>query len=355
MTRNVQAVPLVRADLTCDDARAVRRQMAIAPFQDAALLDRWEAAWETLWHRSAVAFAEPTELVQALKTVMGWQAGDRLGVDPLLDPVWMEAMAAAWLQPAWRDVHPVSGQGRGDFVGHGPTTGPLRAGLCQHAFGMRAGGERVPGVPFWLEDLSARPLPTAGCGWGDLQLLYFSGNGMVAAGSSCLLLTRDEALGDRLRQLRRHPPAALACALGLSQLSSLTQRLARRQALAERYRHLLRGQAAFQLPDDGNGERVWEMFLLTMSSNAGWLGLKTFLHKSHLHADSPLWYKPANAPPLAGLSQFRARTLAIPLYAALTEPEQKHLINRINRWVARQEKQRVTGEEQPNGESYESI
>ncbi len=334
MVRSVQAVPLVRADLTRADDLAVRRQVRHAPFRDDALLARWEAAWEAIWHRSAVAFADPVEGVLTLKTVLGWPDGEKIGVDPLLDPVWTEALTAAWLHPAWRDVDPVTGQGRGDFMTDAAPGGALRAGFCQHACGVpvrQTAGE----VPFWLEDLSSLPLPVPGCGWGDVQVLSLSGNRLVAAGGSGLLLTRDDHLAGELRRRRPYPPGPLACALGLSQLESLPGRLARRQALAERYR-LLRGREWFQLPEEGGEGRVWEMFLLAMASAEGSSDLQQFLRKAGIHAASPLWFQPAPArslSPLPGLQRFREHMLAVPLYAALSDSDHKRIINRINRWV----------------------
>ena len=334
ITEVVASIPLLRADLTRSDERAVRLQLASAPFQDAALLARWEAAWAVLWQRSAVACADPIQIIAALKRVLGWQAGDRIGVDPLLDPAWTEALAMAWLYPVWRDLDPNNGQGQGPFLEDGPTAGRLQAGFCQHPYGMpcRATTEHLP---CWLEDLSAllRPLPS--CGWGTVQLLYLSGNRMVAAGGSCLLLTQDEVLEREIRALRLPPPSPMACALGLSQLRTLEVRLARRQELAERYLRQLRGQGLFQLPTMGGDGRLWEMFLLTMASEADLFSLQQFLQKAHIHAASPLWFRAVHGQSmhLPGFHSFQQRTLALPLYASLNDSEQKRLINRVNRWV----------------------
>lgn len=342
VTQKIQTIPLVRADLTHADAQAVRWQLATAPFQDEALLNRWEAAWEAIWHRSAVAFSGPVALMLALKAALGWGAGDWVGVDPLLDPAWGEALTAAWLRPAWRDVDPDTGEGEGAFAWDPAEGGVMQAGMGHHPYGLPL-RRPVGGPSFWLEDLSALLLPISGCGWGDVQIFCFSGNRMVAAGGSALLLTQDVSLGCRLRALRRHPPAPLACALGLSQLRTLVERLARRQELAVRYHRLLRGRSGFQLPEERVGLRVWERFLLRMASETEWASLKTFLNKSNVHAESPLWFKPANISPLPGLNHFQTHMLALPLYASLADTDQKRLINRVNRWVARNEREKTAG------------
>ena len=180
-------------------------------------------------------------------------------------------------------------------------------------------------------------MPMRNCGWGDVQLLHLSGNRMLAAGASCLLLTRDETLFRALRACRQRPPGPLACALGLSHMQRLTARLERRRQLAERYREL-RTQGLFRLPDGAATERVWEMFLLEMRSSAARLDLQRFLQKAHIQAASPLWFKTKNTDHLPGFKQFCERVLALPLYASIQDPEHKRIINRVHRWVARQVK-----------------
>ncbi|MEO5339385.1 MAG: hypothetical protein H7837_02535 [Magnetococcus sp. MYC-9] len=336
MSRSAQSIPLLRTELTLADERAVRQQLARQPFQDDPLLGQWEATWEGAWQRAALAFADPAELMLTMKRLLGWQDGDWIGVDPLLDPAWVEALAANWLHTAWRDVEPHTGQGRGAFVTPPAVADRLRAGFCQHPFGLPAAKPMTGEPPCWLEEISAVLSPLAGCGWGDIQLLHLTGNRMVAAGGSCLLLSRDETLVRQLRTLRHHPPSPMACALGLSQWGSLEERLLRRQQLAERYR-MLRGDGCFQRPPEG--ERAWEMFVLSMSSVDGCLDLQDFLHASHIRASSPLWFQPNLGQPLplclSGWSHFQQHALAVPLYASLVDSEHKRIINRVNRWVGR--------------------
>ena len=324
------SIPLVSADLTTADERAVRSQLIRSPFGDDALLTRWEAAWEDLWSRSAVAFAEPKALILALKSVLGWRSGDCIGADALLEPAWTEALDAAWLSRVWRDIDPSTGQGQGRFR---PWDGTLRAGFATHAYGLPSVCTEQA-APFWLEEISSIVRPMPNCGWGDVQLLHLSGNRMLTAGASCLLLSKDEALCRALKTLRPHPPSALACALGLSQMQSLNVRLERRRERAERYRELLHPQGLFCLPVYGAVERVWETFLLAMPSTETRLMLQQFLQKSHVFSASPLWFRQKRTEDLPGFNRFHRSVLALPLYASLEETQQKRIINRVNRWVA---------------------
>lgn len=329
-------IPLIHAEITHADEQAVRSQLHRAPFTDGALLSRWEAAWARLWDRPALAFAQPVEPILALKRLLGWRSGDWVGSDPLLDPAWTEAFAAAWLHLSWRDIDPRTGRGQGGGVTHQRPAwqgGTRRAGLSVHPYGLPTGVPEL-GVPFWLEEISSiiRPLP--GVGWGDVQLLHLSGNRMVAAGDSCLLLTQDTALYRALQARRRQPPSALACALGLSQLAGLEARLDRRLVLAERYRYL-RSRALFRLPDAAPASRVWEMFMVEMRQMPERMALQAFLQKAKIYAGSPVWFQTVVDNALPGLERFQERVLALPLYAALTCQEQKRVINRLHRWVER--------------------
>ena len=318
------------------DEQAVRLQLRRSPFVDDGLLRRWESAWEKLWQRPALAFAEPQALILALKSVLGWRSGDLVGGDPLLDPAWTEALADAWLQISWYDVDPRTGQAQESSATcmsatSLPRVGMLKAGLVQHAFGLPTTRPQQHGL-FWLEEISSVLQPMPGCGWGDVQLLHLSGNRMLAAGASCLLLTRDEALFRALRDLRQHPPNPLACALGLSQLQGLDRRLERRRELAERYQKLY-SQGLFRVADGSLTGRVWEMFLLEMHTCTGFLDLQQFLQKARIHAASPLWFTTQKTAHLPGFKQFNSRVLALPLYASLTDSAHKRIINRIHRWV----------------------
>ena len=330
-----QAIPLVRADLTVADEQAVRAQLVHAPFVDDPLLLRWESAWERLWQRPALAFADPAELILALKSVLGWRDGVMLRGTPLMDPAWTEALTKACLPLTWCDIDLSRGQGIfawDRLMPSGSYSGTLQAEFWVHPYGIPTSCQEQ-GVPFWLEEISSILQPMPGCGWGDVQLLYLSGNSMVAAGASCLLLTRDEALSRALRKLRHYPPSPMACALGLSQLKGLNARLERRRVLAERYQTLLRKEY-FPWPEDTTIERVWAMFLLDMNSEMKRKHLKNFLRKSHIHADSPLWFQTKHTEHLPGFQRFQARILALPLYASLKDGEHKRVINRVNRWAS---------------------
>lgn len=333
-----ETIKLFQADLTVADDLAVRLQSTKAPFIDPPLLAQWESTWQHLWERSALAFATPNHLIMTLKTVLGWHSGNQVGCDPLLHPAWNESFNHSWLKPLFRDVDPHTGQGYGPFID--PTiTHKLKlcAGLVQHTFG-KITPLNTHNTPFLMEDISSILKPIPGCGKGDVQLLLLDGNSMLSAGASCLILSKDDSLIQTLRPLRHNPPGPLACALGLSQLKSLNHRLERRQKLAENYGNLYH-QNCFQLPTMNDSNRVWEMFLLSMKNHNDWLDLRAFLNKSGIMANTPLWPKTNHTHPtrnpLPGLYHFQQHTLALPLYASLSDTQHKKICNRLHRWIQR--------------------
>ncbi|MEO5345134.1 MAG: hypothetical protein H7834_02000 [Magnetococcus sp. YQC-9] len=327
-------IPLYRPDLTSADQQALLDQLERAPFVDGEAVRVWEAGWERQWGRRAVAFAGHDEAVRCLKEILGWRSGDAVGVDPLLDPAWSEALAANWLQAVWRDIDPQTGQACREPVAHPQATAPLRAVVVNHPFGLPA---LLPD-PAWLviEEISALVQPLPGVGQGAVQLVNGAGPRILPVGTGCLLLSTDEPLIEALLKKRSRPPGAAACALGSALLAAMPARLARRRELAERFLGLrLRGFG--KLPDNPVGGRAWELFHLLMRDAEVSTALQAFLHKAGIGCGTPLWYTPRlpEGVVLPGLQACQRHALAIPLYAALSDPEAKKIINRIHRWAER--------------------
>ncbi|MBF0178260.1 MAG: DegT/DnrJ/EryC1/StrS family aminotransferase [Magnetococcales bacterium] len=329
-------IPLAWADLTRGDEGAVRAALARDAWFDADLLVQWERAWSVLWDRPAVAFADPVELVAALKLRLNWPSGACIAADALLEPVWREACAAAWLHLVWHDLDPQTGliREQGSTIVP-PGSGALAAGFWRHAFGqpIRPSVAWVP-PPLLMEEISGVIVPLPGCGWGGIQLLHFDGNGILPAGTGCLLLSRNTALVDDLRRLRRHPPGNAACALGLSLLSRLDETLARRRQLAARYL-AMRPRGRFRPPDTTDpASRGWTNFFLLLDNPPERNALRDYLARAHIGAASPIWYQPdPSAGQLPGVRHFLAHSLAIPFYPALDLTAQKRVINRVHRWT----------------------
>lgn len=351
--RPLPFIPLVRADLTEADQEAFLRQIDKNPFHDSPLVERWESRWRDLWDRPCVAYATPSELLACLKKNRPWPDGLAIHTSPLLPPHWREALEENWLRPRPHDVTTASGQEQWPATAPSAvaTNRPSPIRLLQHTFGLPAqapapttdtGKSRQWGED--MEEISALLKPLPGHPKRAMQWMVLDGNRMIQGGGSCLLFADDQGLIEALKRDRQRPPSGPLCALGLSQLSRLEAQLTRREQLAHRYLDL-RVREEILLPP-ATGPRRWETFVLRFHSRQKRLGLQQFLRKAGIGAAPPLWY-PAAPPPIgrepaprannehAPLLCLQERSLALPLYASLTDPAQKKIINRIHRWLER--------------------
>ena len=247
---------------------------------------------------------------------------------PLLHPSWREAMTTAWLGAAPQNILTDGGQ---------ENWSACRLGyqFLQHNFGLIA--TTAPKQQILLEDISAIMAPLPNCGVGDVQLLLLDGNRMLQGGASCVALSTDRQLIAALTKSRPAPPTAALCALGISQLQRLDDLLRRRGQLADTYLKI-RHRNLFKLPPNPKGGRRWEAFIIELPSKEQCQALQQFLNRAGIGAAPPIWYNIRSTkltPITPPLEKLLHNSLALPLYASLTDQEQKKIINRIHRWVER--------------------
>lgn len=315
-------IPLIRPDLVERDVALLLEQLAREPFHDELWLNRWEACWATLWNRPAVAFADAAELVRALKAVLQWRSGDKIAVGPFLEPVWWQGFAAAWLSLVTDSGYELAAL----------SESTLRAVIHHHPFGLPVG--RPKGNHFTLEEVSSVLKPIPGCGEGDVQMMVLDGNRMIQGGASALLLSKDTSLIRALKKERRYLPSSGLCCLGLAQLARLDTMLARREVLASRYL-AMRDRGVFGKPLVPAQGRMWDGFALMFSTGEQRDRLQKHLNAAGISAASPIWYALSAVGRSLDLDQYRQQALSLPLYASLTDTEQKKIINRVHRWIER--------------------
>jgi perosamine synthetase len=185
---------------------------------------------------------------------------------------------------------------------------------------------------------------------GVLSCYSFYGNKIITTGEGGMVTTNDEALADRLRFLRSHGQvpdperpylhtelgfnyrmSAFAAAVGLAQLARLDGFLARRNTVADRYRHRLTDCPGLELPalavndatdanwafgvtvDAGDNDPRTESARLAAALHAEGVETRGFYHPLHLH---PVY---ATTPPtrLAHCEHFAPRGLILPSGNAL--------------------------------------
>jgi dTDP-4-amino-4,6-dideoxygalactose transaminase len=227
-----------------------------------------------------------------------------------------------------------------------------RAIIVPHQFGLPADLESLLafGIPV-IEDCAqaigaryrGRPVGT----FGTVSVVSFYATKLLTTGEGGMLLSRDRRLLDRLRdrrdydERRRHAVrynyklTDFQAALGRSQLRRLPAMLARRAAIAERYR---RGWAGLPiaLPPRGHGySHVYHRFVIGVPMAAGTAARR--LAALGVTARPPI-FRPIHL--TLGLEGFPGathayrRALSVPLYPALTAREEAVVMRALQRVFA---------------------
>lgn len=214
--------------------------------------------------------------------------------------------------------------------------------------------------------------PVGSCRHSDMVVFSFHPVKHVAAGEGGAVLTDDDALAGRLRELRSHgmtkDPARLTrpdegpwyyemhevgmnyripdlnCALGTSQLAKLTEFVRRRREIAGLYHRDLADLEHVRVPAPASPDASsWHLYALSIDFEAvgksrgevvaelrAW-GVLTQVHyypvplqpfyrrrQGHTDGDFP------------GAEAHYARTLSIPLFPALQEDERRHVVDALH-------------------------
>jgi dTDP-4-amino-4,6-dideoxygalactose transaminase len=220
-----------------------------------------------------------------------------------------------------------------------------------------------------IEDACHAPLATypaaansvhqvGACAHSDIAVLSFHPIKHVAMGEGGAVLTNDPAIADRIRVLRNHgivrdpdawmhPPEAdapwyyemheigwnyraceMQCALGISQLSRIGEGIARRRAIASRYRRRLSDVNYLALPPHDEGH-VWHLFnaavdFASIGKTRGRVmrelaarGVGTQVHYIPVHRQP--YYAALGSHFLPGADAYYAKTLSLPMYIGLED------------------------------------
>lgn len=197
-------------------------------------------------------------------------------------------------------------------------------------------------------------IPSASCQHSDAAILSFHPVKHVCAGEGGAVLTSDKVLADRVRTLRSHGienrdawrydqtelgfhyrMTDLQAALGRSQLAKLPDFLARRRALAERYREAFLREpfsSRIRLPMEEEGSAL-HLFVIRFSDAAEREAAYAFFHRHNVRVQvhympvyRHLYYEQQGHEPLAGCEAFYGRCLSLPLYPSLGDKEQEYVI-----------------------------
>lgn len=252
--------------------------------------------------------------------------------DWLLDP----ADAAARVTPRTKAILPVHLYGAAcDMRALGALAAERGLGVvedCAEAFGTTVDGRHV-GT------------------FGDVGTFSFFGNKTITTGEGGMVISRDEALAERMRVVRgqgqsltrrywhevlgfNYRMTNIVAAIGLAQIERLDAILARKRAVAARYGALLRGlPVAFQRPTDGVESSHWLVSVLLPPGTdrdaaqkdmaARGVDTRPVFHCAH---EMPMYAKGERFPASEDIA---ARGLSLPSYPTLEDADQDRVADAL--------------------------
>lgn len=335
-----------RPSITDEDVERVARvvrsgQLAQGP--EVAALERELAA--RLGVEDAAAVASGTAALELALGALGVGAGDEVLIPTYVCDALYHAVRRTGAAPVLVDADPAtrSLSAKDALARRTPRT---RAVIVPHAFGLAVDLEafqalEVPVIEDCAQALGAtaetgRP---AG-GGGALAVCSFYATKMIAAGEGGAV-AGPAALVARVRDTRDYDGRAglaprgnakltdMAAALARGQLARLDAFVARRRALAARYRARLAG-APLRLPADPGARHVYHRFVVGLDGDPA--AVAAALAARGVTARRPVFRPAHTALGLGGYPEadrLWAESLSIPCYPALTDDEAERVAQAV--------------------------
>jgi perosamine synthetase len=334
-------IPHSRPTLTEDDAArvaAVVRSGFIAQGPEVAALERELAA--RVATGDAAAVASGTAALEMALRALDVGPGAEVIIPTYVCDALYHAVVRAGATPVLGDADPCT-LSLSPRDAQARRTTRTRCVIVPHAFGLAVdlapfAALGVPVVEDCAQALGAAVDGRPAGGLGALGVCSFYATKLVAAGEGGAVVG-PEPLVRRVRDARdyderddlvprfNHKLTDLQAALARSQLTRLDAFVARRRAIAARYRERLRGLPC-QTPPDAGERHVYHRFVVTLERDVA--GVQAALAGLGIAAGRPV-YRPAHA--ALGLTGYPeaerlwARTLSLPCYPSLTDAEVDHV------------------------------
>lgn len=354
-TETAQAlIPVYRPDLSGNERRYVLDCLDTTWISSlGAYIGRFEAALaETTRARHAIAVCNGTVALHLALHCLGIGPGDEVIVPSFTYIASVNTIAQTGATPVFAEVR------EADWLLDPAALAPLltprtRAILPVHLYGAACD---MPAIMDFarrhglavVED-AAEALGSTLHGrhlgsFGDIGTFSFFGNKTVTTGEGGAVITSDDALAARLRQAKgqgqsltrrywhevmgfNYRMTNIAAAIGVAQFERLEAILARKRALARRYRSLLAGlPVSFQQPLAGVESSDWLVSLLLprgadreklmAAMAAAQVETRPVFYCAH---QMPMYAKGQRLPTSEDIS---ARGISLPSYPSLTDAEQ---------------------------------
>jgi perosamine synthetase len=309
-------------------------QWALGP-----LVERLESKLGESTHgRHAVGVASGLAALRLALRAVGVSAGDRVLVPAYSCVALADAVLACDAVPIAVEVDPDRynldvAAGQRAVQQHRP-----KAAILVHTFGAAAPVEaaRSWGIPIIEDCAHAFGVDRLGA-LGNLSVLSFYATKLVGAGEGGAVLTDSPAIADWLRAERDYADrtaakertndklTAMAAALAICQLDRLPDLIARRQALAARYRQRLAAFSAgrFRLP--AVESRIWYRYVVELHTRSA-AEVARALTPLGVRAEEPVWDWRTDRAAQPVASRAYTHALSLPLYPTLTFSEQDQVV-----------------------------
>jgi|SRR5579862_1482534 len=366
-----------------DDLQAVREVLASGHLVQGAHVAAFErVVADYVGMREAVAVSNGTAALHVALLALGVGPGDIVLTSAYSFPATGNAIELCGAKPIFVDIEPETFNidpsrleaALETLMGDKATASKVKAILPVHIFGQMADMRPIVklaaryGIPL-IEDAACALGATldgrqAGS-WSELGCFSFHPRKAITTGEGGMVVTNNEALAKRLRELRNHgmdPKASSPVfigagfnyrltdfqgALGVSQMGKLDRVISARRRLSSVYERLLR-DSGFRPPHTGSGSHpVFQSYVVLLSPEAASVraaiigelkavGIETNLGTWHMPMTvffkERYGFRPGDFPVTDDVF---ARTLTLPLHEHLSEHDQAEVVRQLRATAAR--------------------
>lgn len=359
-------IPYGRQSIDDSDVAAVTAVLRGDWLTTGPAIERFETAVaDYVEARHAVAFSSATAALHGACHAAGLGPGDVVHTSPLTFIASANCARYVGARPALLDIDPVTYN-----VDAAKVDASVSAIVPVHYAGLPVRMAEWTHRPRWVIEDASHALgahtpdgPVGNCAHSDMCVFSFHPVKPVTTGEGGIVTTNDDALADELRRFRSHgidrTPTAdawvydavevgynyrmtdIQAALGASQMARLDDFIARRNAVADRYRTMLADLPVTLPPEAPEGYRHgYHLFAVRVAERsrvfrglrARGIGVQVHYVPVHHHSVSTDIAVPSGGFPVA--DAVYDGLISLPIYADLTEAEQDEVVAALAAEVA---------------------